>query len=982
MIGKSELKIIISCLTWIVLLSTNALAQWPTGNQTLQQVENWPIYREGVICGQVSSADPTGGDDDGSSFLYQQDSLFVIFDQDGPGCVYRLWIRNVVEAPNRLIKIYFDNQADPTISTTIANLFNGNFQNFRTPLVGNGSSSSGGNYCYLPLPYVRHLKIALVDGTLPHQITYHQYPPGTPIAPYSAVIPDSILQQWSNTGTDPKDPFGNLTSSGNMVVAPNQTQAIFTHSGSGSITGLLLNLNPSTLSVLQSLRLRCTWDDASLPQVDSPIGAFFANTQGMTPVAGLPLGVQNNQYYCYFPMPFWQSARIELYNTSFSISVSVNYTVTYKGEPYPEESGYFCAIQKPYSVSEPAQELVLGELSGHGQLAGMSVTLISSAGPSYLHGDLRMYSDGMAYPLMQGTDFDGDVNAGNYFTGSAFSKPVHGAPFIQNSAEDKVCAYRFFLGDLIPFGSALSLRAEHGNRNVTPLTYSSVIYSYGRPEIALVWSDELEVGDPSSEQAHTYTAQGGQTSQSHTYSFPGTWDDQYFTDAGRTIFGSSSFTINVDPTNRGVRLVRLKDASIFPQAVIVRVNGDSVGLWSDPDYNYFKRWGQSVFEIQAPYSQGLTQLQINLASQSGSQGWSEYRYQVYSHIPPRPDIAPPSRVTGLIVDPLEDGSRLGLTWEASTDDNGVAHYRLYRGTNPGVQPTSQYFIGETPLTIFTDTGLIPGTWYYYLVRAVDFSGNLGDPSDEASSRTSSAYMFEAELLPVTTFSTHDSVYVMPMIGFGEMWSNQTQEQFDADGVGDYFSQGMTVAVSDSYDVSAYFTKGSDYGMLLLKVNGQALGQAVDLYAPAATLTRSSRIELGSLYLDARNHLIIYEVANKNPASSGYKLGVDNLLLTAHSLLGALPQEIDPGPKGFHLYQNRPNPFNASTVVSFELQFSSHVRLTVWDTSGRLVTILSDGRWEAGAHQIVFDGLKFSSGLYFVKMQAGKFTAVRKTLLLK
>jgi hypothetical protein len=87
------------------------------------------------------------------------------------------------------------------------------------------------------------------------------------------------------------------------------------------------------------------------------------------------------------------------------------------------------------------------------------------------------------------------------------------------------------------------------------------------------------------------------------------------------------------------------------------------------------------------------------------------------------------------------------------------------------------------------------------------------------------------------------------------------------------------------------------------------------------------------------------------------------------------------PSGFDLKVN-PNPFNPSAAISYQLSAISHVSVKVYDTAGRLVTTLADGWQEAGSHQVTFDGSRLSSGLYFVKMQAGDFSGVQKLILLK
>jgi hypothetical protein len=88
------------------------------------------------------------------------------------------------------------------------------------------------------------------------------------------------------------------------------------------------------------------------------------------------------------------------------------------------------------------------------------------------------------------------------------------------------------------------------------------------------------------------------------------------------------------------------------------------------------------------------------------------------------------------------------------------------------------------------------------------------------------------------------------------------------------------------------------------------------------------------------------------------------------------------PTAYGLSQNHPNPFNPMTAISYELRASSYTSLKVYDLSGRMVATLVDGWQEAGSHQVTFDGSRLSSGLYFVKMQAGDFSAVKKMMLVK
>ncbi len=74
------------------------------------------------------------------------------------------------------------------------------------------------------------------------------------------------------------------------------------------------------------------------------------------------------------------------------------------------------------------------------------------------------------------------------------------------------------------------------------------------------------------------------------------------------------------------------------------------------------------------------------------------------------------------------------------------------------------------------------------------------------------------------------------------------------------------------------------------------------------------------------------------------------------------------PTEYALSQNYPNPFNPSTTIKFGLPKSSEVRLSVYDVLGRQVSMLVNGKRDAGYHEVKFDGSGLSSGVYFYRMQ--------------
>ncbi len=88
------------------------------------------------------------------------------------------------------------------------------------------------------------------------------------------------------------------------------------------------------------------------------------------------------------------------------------------------------------------------------------------------------------------------------------------------------------------------------------------------------------------------------------------------------------------------------------------------------------------------------------------------------------------------------------------------------------------------------------------------------------------------------------------------------------------------------------------------------------------------------------------------------------------------------PESCALHQPYPNPFNASTALSFKLQAASNIKLAIYDIAGRKVALLAEGYYPAGTHQAVWDASKVASGVYFARLEGGGLEKTRKLLLLR
>ena len=85
---------------------------------------------------------------------------------------------------------------------------------------------------------------------------------------------------------------------------------------------------------------------------------------------------------------------------------------------------------------------------------------------------------------------------------------------------------------------------------------------------------------------------------------------------------------------------------------------------------------------------------------------------------------------------------------------------------------------------------------------------------------------------------------------------------------------------------------------------------------------------------------------------------------------------------YKLYQNYPNPFNVSTTIPFNLPSATHVKITIYDTYGRIVDVIYNKYTLKGKHTINWNAENYASGTYYIQLISNDYHKVFKTILLK
>jgi len=113
-------------------------------------------------------------------------------------------------------------------------------------------------------------------------------------------------------------------------------------------------------------------------------------------------------------------------------------------------------------------------------------------------------------------------------------------------------------------------------------------------------------------------------------------------------------------------------------------------------------------------------------------------------------------------------------------------------------------------------------------------------------------------------------------------------------------------------------------------------------------------------------------------SNGWNWGTEKSILVRNPL-GIENNSI---PVHYKLHQNYPNPFNPSTNINFDIPVKSNVIITVFDITGSKVETIINKVYPAGNHEVIWNALLYSSGVYFYMIETETFRDTKKMTLMK
>ena len=399
------------------------------------------------------------------------------------------------------LDFYFDGKEKPAFSIKFSDLFSGKVFPFVYPLCGN---QLGGYYCYMPIPFENGCKIVLRNKiTHFYQIQYRSYPDSYSVKTFDPNPGDDEKAElkkiggfWTAENKTIKDFYsGNVeVVSTNAVIKPGQTLSLLNLNKGGRIVGIEIDPANAFTGLNKQVDLKVTWDNDNSPAIYAPLADFFGYAFGSTSMQSLLLGSKGGKNYCYFPMPFDKSAKIELIyrepsvgsaSESKTVHAKIYYT-TEKRNPV-NEGKFYANWTNDFRPAEGKPHVFLNA-NGKGHYVG---TLLQAQGLKpgmtiFFEGDDSTSADGVT--RIHGTGSEDYFNGGWYALidrwDTKMSLPLHGAldyslPFCRTGG------YRLYLNDKLSFSNHIFHTIEHGPEgNKEPVDYISVglYYSDTSPE--------------------------------------------------------------------------------------------------------------------------------------------------------------------------------------------------------------------------------------------------------------------------------------------------------------------------------------------------------------------------------------------------------------------------------------------------------------------------------------------------------------------
>ena len=355
--------------------------------------------------------------------------------------------------------------------------------------------------------------------------------------------------------------------------------------------------------------------------------------------------------------------------------------------------------------------------------------------------------------------------------------------------------------------------------------------------------------------------------------------------------------------------------------------------------------------------------------------------------------------SGLLVYHIDENRRYGENaWSSGPVNDNEGHKLVDLEEADGLEHLDDQvnrgdegdaFPGSTDNRTFNDSSNPSANRYDNSSTGISFS-NISDPD--------SLMTLDIQYRPNWGYALAYDPMGMSLYGFGnseesDKWSAVS---FDAEeagflteiDIGMRYAMDYTIYIYDSFD-------GSYAGTLIESINGQSerngwltvpvdsipidAGQnfliAIKFSSQTYPIAFDNMSALsGRSYYSTNGEYFDNVLSSYGNANIRAKISTDSYVSSIDEK-GTIPEEVT-------LHQNYPNPFNPSTTIAFTLKYESKVLLEVYDVKGRKIDTLIDKNLRSGVYDISWNGMEYSSGIYFIRLSTPELERKQKITLLK
>ncbi|HEY1686458.1 MAG TPA: DUF2961 domain-containing protein [Tepidisphaeraceae bacterium] len=659
MVFRDASNWLIGFLFLLIALATGALASQPAATEPdAPQADNFLLDRLVRVPGQyqvleTSSHNPTAHNGDSGWPLYKDaNGDDVIFDAAGPGCIRSIW--GTAFSEKGTFKFCFDGEKKPRYTIGEIDFFSGKHPDFPPPLVSYDERGQfrglrrAGN-CFVPIPFAKSLKIAVANKATFYHVIYDLYPYGTPIHTFTGKEDrTTLLNSFARESRPPAMlPGVEIVKADSEQNAPDGQVVLFDRKDAGGIIREIVLEADGANALFQNTRLLMQWDGHERDDVVAPTGMFFGCATHSANVASLPVTVRKLEggrveLHCYFPMPFWHSARIIWQNKSGQSLGPLHARIMVGPNDVQQDQGTYFTTLFHKGETTYRRDWPFFDSPGAGWFVGVVQSMYQD---HYCEGNEHFYIDGAVSPQINGTGTE-DYYLGCFWPNTIYSSPfamsavnilAEGGGKIEGAYATPTSYSRFHLEAPIPFFRSIDARIQHGGMSDVRSNYSSLAFCYLRARPDMRETDFIDVGNLTSEKMHEYAAEGSTLTGLITASPEGEYFETSEDQDGRQHTGGQiTFTVAIDQKNAGVRLRRRLDQASLPQAADVYIDGQYAGRWTHTEQNSDLRWFDSDFDISQQFTRGKSALSVKLVVAAGPEfgPFCDFDYHVYCSMSP------------------------------------------------------------------------------------------------------------------------------------------------------------------------------------------------------------------------------------------------------------------------------------------------------------------------------------------------------------